>query len=103
MQFFQSNQHLYEKREGFGSGSVPLTNGPGSGRPKKHTDPAEPDPDPQHCFLQPRQGQLQEEISADLVGFGGDASPEVPRHMVQQGEEQHRLHTVHIREYITGR
>ncbi len=33
---FQSAQHIYEKREGFGagSGSVPLTNGSGSGRPK---------------------------------------------------------------------
>jgi hypothetical protein len=33
---FQSVQHLYEKREGSGSGAgfVPLTNGPGSGRPK---------------------------------------------------------------------
>jgi hypothetical protein len=29
--FFQSAQNLYEKR---GSGSVPLTNGSGSGRPK---------------------------------------------------------------------
>jgi hypothetical protein len=29
---FQSAQHLYEKREG--SGSIPLTNGSGSGRPK---------------------------------------------------------------------
>ena len=29
---FQSTQHLYEKREG--SGSIPLTNGSGSGRPK---------------------------------------------------------------------
>ncbi len=31
---FQSAQHLYEKREGSGAGSVPLTNGSGSGRPK---------------------------------------------------------------------
>jgi hypothetical protein len=33
---FQSTQHLYEKREasGAGYGSVPLTNGSGSGRPK---------------------------------------------------------------------
>ncbi len=30
---FQSSQHLYEKREGSRSGSVPLTNGSGSGRP----------------------------------------------------------------------
>jgi hypothetical protein len=29
---FQSAHHLYEKREGFGS--IPLTNGSGSGRPK---------------------------------------------------------------------
>jgi hypothetical protein len=29
-----------------GSGSVPLTNGSGSRRPKTHTDPT--DPDPQH-------------------------------------------------------
>ncbi len=28
---FQSAQHLYEKREGSGSGPVPLTNGSGSG------------------------------------------------------------------------
>ena len=39
---FQS-AHLCEKREGSGSG--PLTNGSGSGRPKKHADP-----DPQHCL-----------------------------------------------------
>jgi hypothetical protein len=33
---FQSAQHLYEKREGSGarSGSIPLTNGFGSGRPE---------------------------------------------------------------------
>ncbi len=33
---FQSAQHLYEKRErsGTGSGSIPLTKGSGSGRPK---------------------------------------------------------------------
>ncbi len=31
---FQSAQHLYEKREGSGSRSIPLTNGSGSGRPK---------------------------------------------------------------------
>ncbi len=30
---FQSGQHLYEKREGSGAGSVPLTNVPGSERP----------------------------------------------------------------------
>jgi hypothetical protein len=30
-----------------GSGSVHLTNGSGSRRPKKHMDPT--DPDPQHC------------------------------------------------------
>jgi hypothetical protein len=34
--------------EGFGSGSITLTNGSGSGsrRPEKHTDP---DSEPQHC------------------------------------------------------
>jgi hypothetical protein len=31
---FQSAEHIYEKREGFEAGSVPLTNGSGSGRPK---------------------------------------------------------------------
>jgi hypothetical protein len=31
---FQSAQHLFEKREGSGPGSVPLTNRNGSGRPK---------------------------------------------------------------------
>jgi hypothetical protein len=33
---FHSAQHIYEKREGSraGSGSVPLTNGSASGRPK---------------------------------------------------------------------
>ncbi len=33
---FQSAQNIYEKREGSvsGSGSIPLTNGSGSGRPK---------------------------------------------------------------------
>ncbi len=30
----QSAQHIYEKKEGSGSGSVPLTNGSGSGRPQ---------------------------------------------------------------------
>ncbi len=30
----QSAQHIYEKKEGYGAGSVPLTNGSGSGRPK---------------------------------------------------------------------
>ncbi len=35
---FQSAQHIYEKREV--SGFVPLTNGSGSRRPKKHADPA---------------------------------------------------------------
>ncbi len=29
--FFQSAQHLYEKKEGSGSGAVPQTNGSGSG------------------------------------------------------------------------
>jgi hypothetical protein len=29
----QSAQHIYEKREGSGAGSVPLTNRSGSGRP----------------------------------------------------------------------
>jgi hypothetical protein len=33
---------------GNGSGSVPLTKKSGSGRPKKHADPA--DPDPQHYW-----------------------------------------------------
>jgi hypothetical protein len=50
---FPFPQHIYEKREGSGagSGSAPLTNefGSGSGRPKKHADPA--DPDPQHWLL----------------------------------------------------
>ncbi len=32
---YQSAQHIYEKREGSGSGSVPLTNGSGSEMPKK--------------------------------------------------------------------
>jgi hypothetical protein len=32
---FQSAQHIYEKREGSGAGSVPLTYGSRSGRPKK--------------------------------------------------------------------
>jgi hypothetical protein len=32
--FFQSAQHIYEKREGSGVGSAPLTNESGSGRPK---------------------------------------------------------------------
>ncbi len=31
----QSTHHIYEIRNGSGSGSVPLTNGSGSGRPKK--------------------------------------------------------------------
>jgi|LakMenE01Jun11ns_1017448.scaffolds.fasta_scaffold8438066_1 hypothetical protein len=33
-------------------GSVLVTNGSGygSGRPNKHTDPMDPDPDPQHWF-----------------------------------------------------
>jgi hypothetical protein len=31
---FLSAQHLYEKREGSGAGSLPLANGSGSGRPK---------------------------------------------------------------------
>jgi hypothetical protein len=31
---FQSAQHIYEKREGSGARSAPLTNGSGSGRPK---------------------------------------------------------------------
>ncbi len=36
------------------SGSVLLTNGSGCGswRPKKHTDPTDPDPDPQHWYLE---------------------------------------------------
>ncbi len=40
--------------EGFGAGagSVPRTNGFGSGRPNKiGTNPTDPDPAPQHCFL----------------------------------------------------
>jgi hypothetical protein len=32
-----------------GSGSVPLTNGSGSRRPKTFLDPTNPDLDPQHC------------------------------------------------------
>jgi hypothetical protein len=43
-------QHLYQKREGYVS--VALTNGFGSGGPKKHVDPADCDPDPQHCLSQ---------------------------------------------------
>jgi hypothetical protein len=35
--------------EGSESGSIPLTNGSGSRRPKKHVDPVGPDSDPQHC------------------------------------------------------
>jgi hypothetical protein len=31
---FQSAQHLYEKREGSGARSIPLTNGSGSMRPE---------------------------------------------------------------------
>jgi hypothetical protein len=31
---FKSAQHLYEKKEGSGSGFIPMTNGSGSGRPK---------------------------------------------------------------------
>jgi hypothetical protein len=31
---FQSSQHIYEKREGSGSGSLPMTNGSGSRRSK---------------------------------------------------------------------
>jgi hypothetical protein len=37
--------------EGSGSGSVPRTNGSGSGRPKKHLDPTGLNPDPQHCNI----------------------------------------------------
>ena len=37
---------------GVGSGSIPLTNGSGSRRPKnKHVDPVDPDSDPQHCSI----------------------------------------------------
>jgi hypothetical protein len=36
-----------------GAGSVPLTHGCGGGgeEAKKHADPADPDPNPQHCIL----------------------------------------------------
>jgi hypothetical protein len=37
---FQSTQHIYEKREGYGSGH--LTNGSGSGRPKTSGSPTLP-------------------------------------------------------------
>ncbi len=44
-----------------GSGSIPLTNGSGSRRPKTHVDPVDldpdSDPDPQHC-LPPIPGQV---------------------------------------------
>jgi len=38
--------------EGSGFGSIPLTNGSGIQQAKKHTDPTDPDsdPDPQPCF-----------------------------------------------------
>ncbi len=35
--------------EGSGSRSIHPTNGSGSGRPKNHVDPV--DPDPEHCLL----------------------------------------------------
>ncbi len=50
---FQSTQHIYEKRQGSGSGYVPLTNGSGSGsgRPQNMDPHPVPDhPDPQHCL-----------------------------------------------------
>jgi hypothetical protein len=40
--------------EGSGAGSMPLTSGSGSWRPKKkHVDPL--DPDPEHCFVRTQQ------------------------------------------------
>ncbi len=37
---------------GAGSGSLPLTYRSESIMPKTHTDPTDPDPDPQSCFSQ---------------------------------------------------
>ncbi len=49
---FRSAQHIYEKREGSGSGSVPLTSGSGSRRPKNiripNTSQYSPGFGPQH-------------------------------------------------------
>ncbi len=49
--FFQSAQHIYEKREGsgVGCGSVPLTNRSGFWKAQNHVDPA--DPNPRHCQI----------------------------------------------------
>jgi hypothetical protein len=51
--------------EGFGSGSVPQTNGTGAGsrRPKTHMDPT--DPDPQHGLAVSSQGIVRNWIWLD--------------------------------------
>ncbi len=55
IQFFVIKLHIYEKREGAGSGSVPLTNGNlliQEAQNHHHADPADPVSDPQH-WLKP--------------------------------------------------
>ena len=59
--FFQSAQHLYEKREG--SGSITQTNG--SGWPKKHADPA--DQDPQHRKKESQKESFKKDVNEDFL------------------------------------
>jgi hypothetical protein len=61
--------HLCLMIEGSGSGSIPLTIGSGSRRPKKQEDPVDPDSDPQHCLEGPPGGGGADEAASRQLPF----------------------------------
>jgi hypothetical protein len=81
-----------EKKSEYISGSVPMTSGSGFGRPKKHADPVDPDPQTLHqgviktCLI--FQGS-QEEVNRLLADMAARES-EMSR-TVQQTEQQTKL------------
>jgi hypothetical protein len=82
-----------------GSGSVPLTNGSGSRRPKNiGTDPT--DPDPQHCSHDSTKNMSF--CLVDVAEKWGSAEsssgalPQLPERPGGEGEEQQHRHQFHV-------